>query len=125
MGKTNSLRKQVKGLLENICENIFYENATTTDLYPHIVFSFSTTDNNDSYMDKVYMDVDIWSKGHSAAEVEDLADKVDNLFRNLNNPTEDILPTYYLADRRIIEDLDRTIRRRLIKIEIQNYESGE
>ncbi len=125
MGKTNALRKQVTSLLKKVCKNCFYEHAIDKELYPHIVFSFATTDNSDTHMDKIYMDVDIWCKGDGAAEVEGLADDVEKIFRCLNNPEDEILPTYYTVDRRIVEDPDKTIRRRMIKVEIQNYEREE
>lgn len=122
MSKTNDLRKLVQSRLKTVCNNVFYEVADKESLYPHIVFSIDSIDLGDFARNDLIIEMDIWDKSTSARAIEDLADDVEELFNNANVPQETILPTFFLIDRKTILDPDKTIRHRIVRVQVQNYE---
>lgn len=126
MSKTNDLRKLVTEELKKVCSNVYYERADEEKLYPHIVFSFHDTSMpQDMWRDDVIMNVDVWDKGYSAIRVEDLCDEVEKALNGANKPQESILPTFFYVSKNTLEDEDKSIRHRVIKFQIQNYERNE
>lgn len=122
MGKTNTLRKLVYSLLSHVCQNVYYSQADEKNMYPHIVFAIASIDLGDLNRDDAVVDIDIWDKGTSAVKIEDMADEVEAVFRNNNLPQENILPTFFLMDRKSVPDEDKKILHRLIRVQVQNYE---
>ncbi|MGO5053584.1 hypothetical protein ACTQ6A_13950 [Lachnospiraceae bacterium LCP25S3_G4] len=122
MSKTNELRKLVMQLLKTKCENIYYENAVNESMYPHVVFALSDINNNDLNRSDITLEIDIWDKSESAFLIENLSDEIEELFRSKNIPSNTILPTFYLIDRRKVLDEDKKIKHRLVRVLIQNYE---
>ena len=124
MSRTNDLRELVQNKLltiEEINSNAYYENADENNMYPHIVFSFSQNLDLQIRSD-ITIDIDIWDKSTNATVIENVADKVEDLFNSTNNPQETILPTFYLIDRKKVPDEDKRIKHRLIRVLCQNYE---
>lgn len=122
MSKTNDLRELIQGKLKTVCNNVYYENAIDDDMYPHCVFSFGNIINDDFSRADISVAIDVWDKSESAAAVEDLCDDIEKLFNNSNLPQENILPTFFLANRIPVVDEDKKIRHRVIKLLVQNYE---
>lgn len=106
----------------NGIKGISYEIIPDDVLYPHIVFSFDRVNQSDLFRDDVRLIIDIWDKSKAAANVENIADEVEELFNGLNNPQDNILPTFYIESRRTVLDEDKTIRHKQIEIIVQNYE---
>ena len=119
--RTNSLKKLIQEKLKTLTTNVFFEQATDNALYPHIVFSFRTIDLGDISRQDYILEVEVWDKGTSTFQADDLTDKVEDLFHTENLPQTGILPTFYKIDRKAIDDSDKTIMHRLIKFQIQNY----
>lgn len=125
MSKTNSLRKLIASRLKTVCSNVYYRHADKDALYPHIVYLLKSINLGDLHRDDYLLEIDIWHKiknGSEMAEIEDIADAVEAVFNNKNIPQEDILPTFYRDIRITVDDSDKTIEHRLVKIQIQNYE---
>ena len=122
MSRTNDLRKLIKGRLDKVCSNVSFEQASDDKMYPHIVFTYDYIDMGNINRNDMMVDIDIWDKSDSAAAIEDLADRVEDLFNAQNIPQDTILPTFYLVDRKIVPDEDKKIRHRLIRVQVQNYE---
>ena len=120
--RTNDLKKLIQTKLKTLTTNVFFEQATDNALYPHIVFDFRTIDLGDLARQDYILEVDVWDKGTSTTRVDELADKVEDLLQAKNLPQTNILPTFYKIDRRSIIDTDKSIKHRLIKFQIQNYE---
>ena len=128
MSKTNELRKAImnrftpgwKSALG--VKGVSYEIIPDDVMYPHIVFSFDNVNQTDLSRDDIRMVIDLWDKSKSAANVENLADEVEKIFDGVNDPQENILPTYYIESRRTVLDEDKTIRHKQIVVIIQNYE---
>lgn len=121
MGKTNELRKLVKSMLLTVTKEVCYRRASDDAMYPHIVFRFKPIDLGDLHRDDIMCEINLWHKGNTA-EIEDMADKVEMLFNAENLPQDTILPTFFKVDRADVDDEDKTIEHRLIRVQIQNYE---
>ena len=120
--RTNDLKKLVQTQLKTVATNVYYEVADDKAVYPHLVFSFRRLDLNDLSRQDYILQVDVWDRGDKTQVVDDLADGVENLLQAKNLPQTDILPTFYLIDRKMVEDEDKMIRHRQIQFQVQNYE---
>jgi len=119
--RTNDLKKLITQKLKTLTNNVFYEQATDNALYPHLVFSFRTIDLGDLSRQDYILEVDVWDKGTSTVQVDELSDQIEDLLHTENLPQENILPTFYTIDRKSILDSDKSIKHRLIRFQIQNY----
>lgn len=120
--RTNDLKKLILSKLKTVASNVYYEIASDDAMYPHIVFNFNNLNLGDLTRQDYMLDIDIWSKGKDTKTVDDMCDTIENLLQAENLPQEHILPTFYLVDRKSLPDEDKTIRHRLIRFQIQNYE---
>lgn len=120
--KTNDLKKLIMTQLKTLTSNVYYEIAADNALYPHIVFSFKMINLGDLWRQDYTLDVDVWDKGQSTTRIDSLCDDIEKLLHMQNLPQTDILPTFYLIDRRSILDEDKSIKHRLVRFQIQNYE---
>lgn len=120
--KSNDLRKLVQAQLKTVCDHVFYELATDNAMYPHCVFEFSTIDLGDLSRDDVMLTIDVWDKNASQVRIENLCDSIEKLFNCVNLPQESILPTFYRVNRMSVRDDVKSIRHRVLKFQIQNYE---
>ena len=107
--------------LKTIATNVFFEQATDNALYPHAVFNFKTIDLGDLWRQDYILEVDVWDKGTSTTQVDELSDKIEDLLQLQNLPQTKILPTFFKIDRKTIIDSDKSIKHRLIRFQIQNY----
>ena len=119
--RTNDLKKLIQEKLKTITTNVYYEQANDNALYPHIVFSFKEVNLGDLSRQDYTLYVDVWDKSRSTYNVEELADKVEDLLHTQNLPQTNILPTFYKVDRKSILDSNKDIKHRLIRFQIQNY----
>jgi hypothetical protein len=120
--KTNDLKKLIMTQLKTLTSNVYYEIAADNALYPHIVFSFKMINLGDLWRQDYTLDVDVWDKDQSTTRIDSLCDEIEKLLHMQNLPQTDILPTFYLIDRRSIIDEDKSIKHRLVRFQIQNYE---
>lgn len=120
--RTNDLKKLVQTKLKTVTANVYHEVADNKVVYPHLVFSFRRIDLNDLSRQDYVLQVDVWDRNDKTQRVDDLADEVENLLQAQNLPQKNILPTFYLIDRKTVEDEDKMIRHRQIQFQVQNYE---
>ena len=123
MSKTNSLRKIIQSKIDPIVKT-YYRFASTTNIFPHAVYDFESIDLLDLNRDDLILIVDVWDKGTDTSRAEDIADQIEKLFNAANLPDEDVLPTFYRISRKPIDDEDKTMIRRQLKFQIQNYDIG-
>lgn len=120
--RTNALKKLVQTKLKTLTSQVSFEIADDKALYPHIVFDFRRLDLGDLSRQDYILEVNIWDKGTSSVQVDELADNVETLLQAQNLPQDHVLPTFYLIDRQNIPDDDKAIKHRRIQFQIQNYE---
>lgn len=69
------------------------------------------------------MQIDIWDKNHSKAQVEAIADSIDKIFKRHNETTNDFCVQIYRNNpyRLNVPDPDMEIRRRQLRYVIKIY----
>lgn len=123
MSKTNSLRKIIYNNMNSIVKS-YYRKADKENIYPHAVYDFENIDLGDISRDDLILIIDIWDKGNDTSNIEEIADQIEEMFNAANLPNEEVLPTFYRIGRKPIDDVDKTLMRRQLKFQIQNYYIG-
>lgn len=123
MSKTNALRKIIQSNINSIVTS-YYRDADIDASYPYAVYNFENIDLGDISRDDLILVIDVWGKGKDTSEVEEIADKLEALFNAANMPSEEVLPTFYRIGRKPIDDEDKTLIRRELKFQVQNYAIG-
>lgn len=122
----NKLRELINTKLNTLSTQqnpvaVFYLLADEKAMYPHIVFNLSRSGNYDLARDDVTLDVDIYTRDDEV-KAQDLADAVEAMFKDLNDPQLTFLPTFYTERITSVSEADKNIRHKSIEITIQNYE---
>lgn len=123
MSKTLALRKIIKSNIDSVVKS-YYRIADAKALFPHAVYDFENIDLGDIHRDDLILIVDLWGKGNDTSQIEEMADQLEKIFNAANLPGEDVLPTFYRVSRQPIDDEDKTLIRRQLKFQIQNYDIG-
>lgn len=123
MSKTNEIRKIIQEMLSSVVKT-FYRIADEKESYPYSVYDFDSIDLGDLARDDLILIVDLWGKGSDTAEIEEMADQIEAMFNAANLPNDYVLPTFYRISRKPIDDPDKTLIRRQLKFQIQNYDIG-
>lgn len=121
--KTNEIRKTIQERIDPIV-SCYYRTADPDALFPHAVYDFESIDLGDLFRDDLILIVDLWDFGTDTTRIEEFADQIESMFNAVNLPGEKILPTFYRISRKPIDDEEKTIMRRQLKFQIQNYEIG-
>lgn len=123
MSKTNELRKLIQSNISSVIKS-FNRSADDKDKYPYAVYDFENIDLLDINRDDLILIIDLWDKGKDTSRIEEMADQIEQLFNAANLPNEEVLPTFYRISRKPIDDEDKTLIRRQLKFQIQNYYIG-
>jgi|GEM_PF-2193847 hypothetical protein len=129
MGKTNDMKVIIKNLLDQTSGNTYYESRpvddNTSDIYQNSfkVFEFESINSDDISRDDYILTINVW--GRNVKDVEQISDDIEDLLRHESYQSETCLPTFYTFERRPIPDEDKTIKRRQIKVLVNNYYIGE
>lgn len=121
---TNELRKLIMSMLKKRCTNVYYRTAEKEAMYPHIVFKFKTINLGITDRKDVMCDIDIWDKDDTE-RIEDIVDNIEEDFDRLNAPQEKILPTFFIDNRNTVDEEDKSIEHRTLRIQIQNYKRSD
>lgn len=116
----NDLRELIHTKLSTLCTNVYYFLADENAMYPHIVFNLTRQSKYDFARDDVTLDVEIFDKSEENAQT--LADSVEAMFNNLNDPQTGLLPTFFVERITQVAESNKDIRHKSIEITIQNYE---
>ena len=123
MNKTNSLRKIIQTNIQTIIKS-FYRVADEKENYPYAVYDFENIDLGDLNRDDLILIIDLWDQGKDTSRIEDIADEIEAMFNAANLPNEHVLPTFFRISRKPIDDENKSLIRRQLKFQIQNYGIG-
>ena len=123
MSKTNALRTIIQSNIGSIIK-CFYRTSVKNESYPYAVYDFENIDLGDINRDDLILIVDVWGKGNDTSQVEDITDRIENLFNAANLPGGEVLPTFYRIQRKPIDDEDKSLIHRQLKFQVQNYSIG-
>lgn len=116
----NEVRELVRGKLFTLCQSVYYVLADDDAMFPHLVFNLSRSAKYDFARDDVTLDVEVFTKDEK--EAQDLADAIESMFNDLNDPQNNFLPTFYTERIQNVVESDKSIRHKSVEITIQNYE---
>jgi hypothetical protein len=122
--KSEELRKVITGLLKLSCERTYYADAEDDTNHPYQVFSFDSGSREQYPRNDDIIIIDIWDKSKSWTEAERLADLVESNMNMVNKPNQNILPTFYVIDRKNLRDPEKILKHVQLKIQVQNYFIG-
>lgn len=118
VSSTIALRKDIKSLLSNVHERVFYRKANEKAIYPYIIYVIK-----DIYGAKV-LEINLWNidSEDSTVVIENLSDEIQKALDDsivINDNHSIIL--YYNEDRKWIDDEDKRIQRINFSYEIRYY----
>ncbi|MCR1953002.1 hypothetical protein NSA50_18540 [Clostridium sp. DSM 100503] len=118
MSKTIELRKDIKKILSEAHDRVFYRKANDKVAYPYCTYLIK-----DIYGAKA-LEINIWNidDKDSTATIEELADNIQKILDDtisINEHHSIIL--YYNEDRKWIDDEDKRIQRINFSYEIRYY----
>lgn len=128
MAMTNDLRLVIQNRLNSIkteygLTEVSYRVATNDQIFPHIVYDFTTITPTDMGREDFLLDVHIWTKDQYAAF--NIMDACRDLFMFWNAPNESILPTFFEMSAGSVDDPDKSIVHLVLRLQVQVYEAGE
>lgn len=123
MSKTAELRKLVKEQLDTVPGGTYHRKAPDNAEYPYKTFSLKSVSFTDE-RDDFDLCVDIWHRGDFKI-IEELADQIEELFKNANLPQPTILPTFFRESRYNLDDPDKTLDHIQLRFFVQLYELEE
>lgn len=127
MAMINDLRLVIQSRLNSIkteygLTEVSYRIAQNDQIFPHIVYDFTTITPTDMGREDFLLDVHIWAKDQYAAF--NILDACRDLFMFWNAPNENILPTFYEQSAGSIDDPDKSIVHLVLRLQVQVYEAG-
>ena len=128
MAMTNDLRLVIQNRLNSIkteygLTEVSYRVATNDQMFPHIVYDFTTITPTDMGREDFLLDVHIWTKDQYTAF--NIMDACRDLFMFWNAPNESILPTFFEMSAGSVDDPDKSIVHLVLRLQVQVYEAGE
>lgn len=124
--KSNELRRLVRANLVQAtgladAKEVFYKRASADAVFPHIVFEIDSINNTDLSRHDYSIDVHVWTKDDEE-HAENMVDAIEQKFYTVNDPQENILPTFFLDRTVLVDDPDRTLSHYVIRFVAQTYE---
>ncbi len=125
MSKTADLRKLITAQLNTTAGATYYLTAPDDADYPYKTFELSRIALGDLARDDVDLCIDLWDKHTDTKRIDEIADRLEDLFNAANLPQETILPTFFRESRYPVIDEDKTIKHIQMHFTVQNYEIKE
>lgn len=128
MAMINDLRLVIQNRLNSIkteygLTEVSYRVAMNDQMFPHIVYDFTTITPTDMGREDFLLDVHIWTKDQYAAF--NILDACRDLLMFWNAPNESILPTFFEMSAGSVDDPDKSIVHLVLRLQVQVYEAGE
>lgn len=125
MSKTADLRELVTEKLNTIRGASYYRKAPDDANFPYKTFDLSRMDAGNSHRDDIDLCVDIWDRCIDPKSVDEIADKIEELFDVVNIPRDTILPTFFRTSRYPVEDQDKNIQHTQLHFLVELYTKKE
>lgn len=121
MSKTTDLRKLIVSQLNTTEGKTYYIDAPTDATFPYKTFEFSTVNMGVEHRDDISLIVDVWDNSKTPKKVEEISDKIEDLFDSVNLPQNTILPTFFRDTRFPVVESDKTIQHIQLTFLVENY----
>ena len=120
MSKTKILRKLITEKLRTVPGGVYHRIAPKDAAYPYKVFTLSDASFMDA-RDDIELEVDVWDRSNDPKTAEDVADQVEDLFRDTNLPEPPIYPTFFRENRYTLDDPDKNLQHIQLRFLVQLY----
>lgn len=120
MSKTKTLRKLITEKLRTVPGGVYHRIAPKDAVYPYKVFTISDASFMDA-RDDIELEVDVWDRSNDPKTAEDVADQVEDLFRDTNLPEPPIYPTFFRENRYTLDDPDKNLQHIQLRFLVQLY----
>ena len=120
MSKTKTLRKLITEKLRTVPGGVYHRIAPKDAAYPYKVFTISDASFTDA-RDDIELEVDVWDRSNDPKTAEDVADQVEDLFRDTNLPEPPIYPTFFRENRYTLDDPDKNLQHIQLRFLVQLY----
>lgn len=109
--KIENLEYNVYQLLDTLGYKVYDSEAEKDAKYPYIIYNFRKINLGFSSRNDFVLEINVWDELLNYSRVNMIADKIQNLLSDLNNPDDKVLTTYYLESREKVEDENKKIKR--------------
>lgn len=128
--KTNTLRALIQTKLLTLkdtfsIQEVSYRVASNDQIFPHIVYDFTSITPSDMGREDYLIDIHIWDRSDHQARAFNILDAISQVLAFDNAPGEVILPTFYEQSVGQIDDPDKTLVHLVYRAQAQVYETGE
>lgn len=125
--RTNSLKRAVRQILADEDLNkkviaIYHRRADKDDVFPHVIYHIEQIGETERFRHDYQIIIDVYVKSKSTVDTDDIADMIEDMFTERNDPKTDILPTFFVEQRRYLRDENPEIQHVQITITAQVYE---
>ena len=117
--RTNFIRKYISRKLRESGVNVYYHHASNSAKFPYIVYDLTADFNGDATL--YDLEVNIWNNNTDIAEIEDIADVVEDLMDDELHLDANGLLIFKRRSRGHIDDSNKEIDRIMIKLDMRYY----
>lgn len=112
------IKKDLVSKLKAINENVYFHEANEIEVFPHLVYSFSSLPESEGLI-KGNLDIDVWNRSNDFSLIDDITENVAILLNKYHYLGEKCGYNLYLLSINNIETDDKTLKRKTIIFEIQ------
>ncbi|MDD3122641.1 MAG: hypothetical protein PHC62_03875 [Candidatus Izemoplasmatales bacterium] len=116
-----NLERNAYMILKKTDIDVYDSEAPSNAGYPYIIYDFRKINLGVYSRNDFVLDVDVWDENINYLRVNRIADKIQCLLNDLNNPDEEVLATYYIEDREKVADENKKIKRIKLVFSVQSY----
>lgn len=126
---TNTLRALIQTKLLALkdtfsIQEVSYRVASNDQIFPHIVYDFTSITPSDMGREDYLIDIHIWDRSDHQARAFNILDAISKALAFDNAPGEVILPTFYEQSVGQIDDPDKTLVHLVYRAQAQVYDQG-
>ena len=125
MGKTVAVRALVRTKLQTTQGETYHKTAPNDAAYPYKTYELSSVAFPNTDRDDLTLVVDVWDRTSDPKTAENLADKIEALFKSVIFPTPPLYPAFFRENRYNVEDPDKTLQHIQLHFSVQLHETEE
>lgn len=114
--KTIELRKDIQKLLKEVYDQVSYRRVSDDTPYPYVVYSIKDIGESKE------LEINIWDKNSDTTQIEEIADKIEELDKEIVNNENHSFSLWNNNDRQWIDDEDKNILRINMTFELRYFE---
>lgn len=116
----------IKSLLDQ-ATNIqkYNDRAPTNSKYPYLIIDSSSVSINEYPRIDISLELNVWDRSQNYSSVNRVADEIQLFFDRKSFVNDQYVFTFYIDSRDNLDDEDKTLKRCLIKYDLEIYSKEE